>query len=180
MERQDITELIAIDVSVAFHIVDHNISIEVLHRKCGAAETALECFASYLRPQFCRINVNDFYSINKQLECNVQQGSVAGTMLYKVCASMIESVLEAGNQTEDTLPSNLRKRPYLHGFADDCAMKSIFKGSNRQAETLAVSNLKLSASNIKGWMDCNILKLNDGKTEFIIYIDQKKVLIFSK
>ena len=37
------------------------------------------------------------------------QGSVAGPMLYTVYTSMIESVLEAGNQTKDTLLSNLRK-----------------------------------------------------------------------
>ena len=97
MERQDITALIAIDSSVAFNTVDHNILIEVLHRKFRVAETALEWFASYLRPQFCRVNVNNFYSINRQLECSVPQGSVAGPMMYTVYASMRESVLEAGN-----------------------------------------------------------------------------------
>ena len=90
-------------------------------------------------------------------------------MLYTVYASMIESVLEASNQTEDTLLSNLRKKPDLHGFADDHAMKCTFKASDRQAEALAVSNLQLKASNIKGWMDCNKLKMNDGKTELIMF-----------
>ena len=82
---------------------------------------------------------------------------------------MIESVLEAGNQTEDSLLSNLRKKLDLHGFADNHAMKNTFKTSDRQAETLAVSNLEFNASNIKGWMDCNRLKMNDGKTEFIMF-----------
>ena len=109
MERQDVTALIAIDLSVAFDTVDHSILIQVLHRKSGVTETTLGWFASYLRPQFCSVNVNNFYSINKQLECSVPQGSVAGPMLYTVYASMIESLLEAGNQTEDTLLSNLRK-----------------------------------------------------------------------
>ena len=40
-----------------------------------------------------------------------------------VYASMIESVLEAGNQKEDTFLSSLRKKLDLHGFADDHAMK---------------------------------------------------------
>ena len=48
-------------------------------------------------------------------------------------------------------------------------MKSTFKASDRQAETLAVSNPELNASNIKGWMDCNGLKMNNGKTEFIMF-----------
>ena len=155
MERQDITALIAIDLSVVFDSVDHNILIEVVHRKFGVTETSWEWFASYLRQQFCRVNVNNFHSIDKQLECNVPQGSVAGPMLYMVYASMIESVLEAVSQTEDPLLSNLRKKLDLHGFADDHAMKSTFKASDRQAEAIAVSNLEFNASNIKGWMDCN-------------------------
>ena len=72
---------------------------------------------------------------------------------------MIESVLEAGNQTEDIALSSLRKKLDLHGFADDHAMKSTFKASDRCAEALAVSNQ----------MDCNRLKINDGKTEFIMF-----------
>ena len=65
IERQDITALIATDLSEAFNTVDHNILIEVLHRQFRVAETVLEWFASYLRPQFCRGNINNFYSINK-------------------------------------------------------------------------------------------------------------------
>ena len=169
MERQDITTLIAIDLSAAFDTVGHNIVIEVLHRRFGVTETALERFASYLRPWFGRVNVNNFYSIDKQLKCSVPQGSVAGPVLYTVYASKIESVLEAGNQTEDTLLSTLRKKLHLHGFADDRAMKSTFKASGRQAEVQAVSNLEVNASNIKGWMDCNRFKMHDGKTEFIMF-----------
>ena len=90
-------------------------------------------------------------------------------MLYTVYAPMIESVLEAGNKTENTLLSSLRKKPDLHSFADDHAMKSTFKASGRQTETQAVPNLELNASNIKGWMDCNRLKMNDHKTEFIMF-----------
>ena len=131
MERQDITALIAIDLSTAFDTVDHNILIEVLHRRFGVTETALEWFASYLGPRFCRVNVNNFYSLDKQLERSVPQGSVAEPMLYTIYASMIESVLEASNKTEDTLLSGQKQKPDLHGFADEHAMKCTFKASNR-------------------------------------------------
>ena len=48
-------------------------------------------------------------------------------------------------------------------------MKSTFKASDRQAEAQAVSNLELNASNIKGTMDCNRLRMNNGKTDFIMF-----------
>ena len=77
---------------------------------------------------------------------------LAGPMLYTVYASMIESVLEAGSPTEHTLLSSQKKKPDLHGFANDNAMKCTIKASDRQAEAQAVSNIELNASNIKGWM----------------------------
>ena len=82
MEGQDITTLIAIDLSAVFDMVDHNILLEVLLRKFGVAEMAVEWFASYLSPKYCRVNINNFYSIDKLLEC-VPQGSVVGTILYR-------------------------------------------------------------------------------------------------
>ena len=66
------------------------------------------------------------------------------------------------------IASNLRKKPDIYGFADDHAVRNTFKASDRQAETLAVSNLEHNALGIKNWMDYNQLKMNDGKTEFII------------
>ena len=110
MKRQDIMALIAINLSVAFNTVDHNLLLEVLHRKFRVAEMALEWFASYLSPWYCRVTINNFYSIDKQLECSVSQGSVVGPTLYTVYSSTIESVLEASNQTEDTLVFNLTKK----------------------------------------------------------------------
>ena len=42
MERQNITALISIDLSVAFNMVDHNIFLKLLCRKCGVAEMDLK------------------------------------------------------------------------------------------------------------------------------------------
>ena len=170
MERQDITELIAIDLSVTFNMVDHNISLEVLHRNFGVAEVALDRFASCISPQYCRINVNNFYYIDSQLECGVPQGSVAGPMLYIVYASTMESVLEDSNQTEDTvIASNPRKKPDLHGFPNNHAVKTPLRALIDKLKYYQSQNLEHNALSIKNWMDYNGLKMNDGKTEFIMF-----------
>ena len=87
-----------------------------------------------------------------------------------VYASTMESVLEASNQTEDTvIASNPRKKPDRHGFADDHAVKTHLRLLVDKLKTLAVSHLEHNASNIKNWMDYNRLKMNDGKTELMMF-----------
>ena len=49
MEKQSITALIALDLSVAFDMVDHNILLDILTTKFGIEEKALQWFREYLR-----------------------------------------------------------------------------------------------------------------------------------
>ena len=56
-----------------------------------------------------------------------------------------------------------------HGFADNHAMKNTFAATSRQAETASVSTLEAKAADVKVWMDQNHLKMNDSKTEFIMF-----------
>ena len=58
---------------------------------------------------------------------------------------------------------NLRKKPDLYGFADDHSVKNTFKVSDKQAETLEVSNLEHNALHIKNLMDDNRLKMNEAR-----------------
>ena len=57
----------------------------------------------------------------------------------------------------------------LHGFTDDHALKNTFAAKSRQAEKDSVSTLEAKAAEIKVWMDQNHLKMNDNKTEFIMF-----------
>ena len=57
----------------------------------------------------------------------------------------------------------------LHGFADDHALKNTFVAKSRQAEKDSVSTLEVKAAEVKVSMDQNCLKMNDNKTEFIMF-----------
>ena len=50
MESQSITSLVAIDLSAAFDMVDHDILLDILKCKFGIDGKALKWFNSYLRP----------------------------------------------------------------------------------------------------------------------------------
>ena len=49
-ERQSIVSLVAIDLSVAFDTVNHDILLDILNNKFGVEDKALKWFDSYLRP----------------------------------------------------------------------------------------------------------------------------------
>ena len=56
MERQEITALVALDLSVAFDTVDHSVLLNVLHNQFGITGNALNWYNTYLRPpsMLCR------------------------------------------------------------------------------------------------------------------------------
>ena len=78
MKHQEITALIAIDLSAAFDTVDHDILVDVLINQYSVCGSALELVDSYLRPRSCCVKVNQISSSQRDLTCSVPQGSCLG------------------------------------------------------------------------------------------------------
>ena len=49
MERQEITALVALDLSMAFDMVDHSVLLNVLHNQFGITGKALNWYDTYLK-----------------------------------------------------------------------------------------------------------------------------------
>ena len=62
----------------------------------------------------------------------------------------------------------------LHGFADDHVLNNSFRASSTDDEKESISSLESTLVNVKTWMDQNRLKMNDGKTEFIMFASKKQ------
>ena len=139
MERQEVTALIAIDLSAAFDTVDHDVLLSVLNKRFGIGGQALSWFDTYLRPRRCKVNVGSAYSEIKDLGFSVPQGSCAGPVLFLAYASTIGSVV----------PSDIA----IHGYADDHALKTSFSPASSGGEALALTKLSSCSLNIKAWMD---------------------------
>ena len=50
MERKEVTAVIVLDMSAAFDTIDHDLLLDILHKRFGMADTALQWYQSYLRP----------------------------------------------------------------------------------------------------------------------------------
>ena len=161
MENQNVAALSAIDLSAAFDTVDHNILLEVLKVKFGISGTALDWFNNYLRPRYCKVNVGCEYSSPKELYFSVPQGSCAGPVLYLVYASTMREIV----------PTSIS----LYGYADDHALMNCFKSGDLCAELECIDDIENTMENVKEWMDCNRLKMNSTKTEFILFGNKKQL-----
>jgi hypothetical protein len=65
----------------------------------------------------------------------------------------------------------------LHGYADDHALKLNFKSgsSNDESEITAINLLQQNLITTRDWMEINRLKMNDSKTEFIMFGTQQQL-----
>ena len=153
MENQQVTAIVAIDLSTAFDTVDHHILIDVLNKRFNIAGVALEWFSNYLSSRSCKVIVEDVHSTEKPLSFSVPQGSVAGPVLYNAYASTLR---EAVNPSID-----------LHGLPDDHIIKDSFKPISEE-ECRIIHTLEQCTSDIKDWMDANQLCMNSATTEFLL------------
>ena len=138
MEWKKITSLTCIDLSAAFETVDHGILLNVLQNKFGISGNALSWFKSYLQPWFCRVNIHNANSEDKELLFLVQQGSCVGPMLYSAYASTLQEVVPLD----------------LHGYADDHGVKTNFTPVP-ECEAKAIADTEQCLTDIKTWMDHN-------------------------
>ena len=111
MERQEITALVALDLSVAFDTVDHSVLLNVLHNQFGITGNALNWHDTYLRHHQCYVEITESRSQSRLIDFSVPQSSCAGPLLYSVYASTLWTVIPEGID--------------LNGFADDHNVKKI-------------------------------------------------------
>jgi hypothetical protein len=155
MEHQEVSALIALDLSAAFDTVDHDILVQVLKSQYGLSGAAINWIDSYLRPRSCSVSIDSAVSTPRPLQCSVPQGSCLGPWLYLTYAGTLFSVI----------PQSIS----LYGFADDHIANKMFKPTSVENEKQATQELENCAKTIDNWMKQNKLKMNSSKTEFILF-----------
>ena len=105
------------------------------------------------------------YSTNRPLDCSVPQGSLVGQNLYLAYSSTLQEIVP--------------EEVCLNRFADDHSLKRSFKADDMKAEHTTISILQNCLKDVKLWMDENRLKMNDRKTEFIMFGAKKQLAKFT-
>ena len=60
---------------------------------------------------------------------------------------------------------------YLSGYADDHALMDSFRPGDGNSERECLLSLEQTITSVREWMVLNHLKMNDSKTEYIIFVN---------
>ena len=150
------TALVAIDLSAAFDLVNHSIFLERLYTYYGISGTALEWFRSYLSGRTQSVVITGVHSKEKMLDHGVPQGSILGAILYTLYIRAISHILE-------------HHRVLYHTHADAIQLYVKFDRESPSGMQIAINRLEDCLLDVSHWMVHNGLKLNNYKTEWLIF-----------
>ena len=145
--------LVLLDLSAAFDTIDHDNLFYILEKYVGIGGSALRLIRSYFSDRTQRVQIYGIMSDFASLLCGVPQGSVLGPMKFCLYLLPLGAILRHHNIG-------------YHIYADDTQLYISFKCKD-PLESL--TKLNMCMSDIRVWMIKNKLKINDSKTEFIIF-----------
>ncbi len=153
MGKGKVTALTLLDLSAAFDTIDHAILLDRLKDWFGVSGDALKWIASYLSDRHQIINIQGNLSIPTSLLFGVPQGSVLGPLLFILYTAPLSKLLDS--------PDHLKH----HLYADDTQVYGSFNTSTCDS---VLKELQDTLVTVQEWMFANKLKLNPGKTEFMV------------
>ena len=146
--------LVLLDLSAAFDTVSHDILLDRLSTDSGISGSALSWISSYLTNRTQSVLVSGKYSDPAHLRYGVPQGSVLGPALFSDYNSPVASLIRSFEID-------------AHCYADDTQLYVPFTPGIDEEEVR--NKLEDCIDALWVWMNKNRLKLNDKKTEFIIF-----------
>ena len=141
-------DLVSLDLSAAFDILNHDILLGRL-RSIGLSDRTLTWFRSYLSSRISTVRINNQYSPASACTTRVPQGSVLGPLLFTIyCLPLAEIIAKHG--------------VHFHMYADDTQLYLDFSPED---EVSAHATIAGCVMEIKAWLSDNFLLLNENKTE---------------
>ena len=153
-DSRSATVVMLLDLSAAFDTVDHKLLLNILEKEIGLKGHVLAWFKSFLMGRSQRVRLGNVTSETIYIKFGVPQGSVLGPVLFNLYIRSIYNCVK-------------RLGFDISGYADDHQILKSFK-PNEQLSLLAIQ-LHNCFNTIKSWMSDYYLKMNDSKTQIIIF-----------
>ena len=110
--------------------------------------------AAYLTQRSQAVSIDNALSDKVDLLFGVPQGSVLGPLLFTLYTKPIGGIAR-------------RHGINIHMYADDIQLYVTFKVDDNISKTSSIDKLERCIADIKSWMNSNMLKVNDDKTDLV-------------
>ena len=149
-----------LDMSAAFYTLDHDILVSRLCNVSGLTGNTLDWFRSYFTGRIQRVVIEDSVSVDQELEFGVPQGSVLDPRIYCMYTKPVSDIIHRHGLSH-------------HSYADNTQLYMTMDHSNNDWRD-GLLRIELCVSEIREWMNQNMLKLNYDKTELIVFTSKYK------
>ena len=162
MDEQKVVLMALLDLSAAFDTCNHEILLSRLETQFHISGTALAWFRSYLENRSQRIKVKDSLSDPVQLVTGFPQGSGWGPQAYSKYVGPLGHLLRL-------------LCVLYHLFADDTQLLKPMSPNSPDSQSQSFLSLEHTISEVASWMTRNKLKMNESKTEFIVFGTRQQI-----
>ena len=145
-----------LDLSAAFDTCNHHILLSRLETQFHVSGSALTWFSSYLNNRSQRAKIKDSLSDPVKLVTGFPQGSGWGPQAYSKYVGPLGDLLRL-------------LRVLYHLFEDDIQLLTPMNPNSLDSQSLAFFCMESTISEVASWMTRNKLKMNESKTEFIVF-----------
>ena len=155
LDNQEVSCLILLDLSATFDTVSHKLLLNCLKYCFDFGSKVFEWIEDYLSNRIQQVKIDDSVSESVRLEYGIPQGSVLGPILFTLYTSPLGDICK-------------KYGVEYHCYADDMQNYLSFKPSTNGNQEECIKTLELCIAEIRKWMQTNLLKLNNEKTEFLL------------
>ena len=121
----------------------------------GVDGTVLQWFESFLNNRDNKVYVNSVFSVSRDANCGVPQGSVLGARLYTIYVYPLTTIIQ-------------RHGLQYHTYAYDTQIY-LQCDNHHDAINVAIIRLQNCILEVIKWLISNALKINEEKTEFVTF-----------
>ena len=148
--------MVLLDLSAAFDVIDHDVMLKRLEVTCGLKGTVLKWMESYLRGRSQKVYFGrDSSSDPVSLSYALPQGSGLGPIKFAIYVIPLGVIIR-------------RYEIDYHMYADDNQIYLAFDLGDKEISA-AIAKMERCVAEIRVWMRNNMLKLNDDKTEVVMF-----------
>ena len=155
MSQREGVCLVLLDLSSAFDTVSHKVLLRRLADEFGVQGSVLQWVESYLTGRTTRVCIDGVLSEPHVIRFGLPQGSIVGPSMFTIYTHPIGRIIRQFGIS-------------YHMYADDIQLYISFNPKDPASIASALHRLTECIKAIKIWMNNNMLKLNDDKTEFMV------------